>query len=252
MDKARFLERAPLTYAVAIVDYLESKSGDAYDQDIRDRFSNFDDDGPQYELLADHAIFEAALKWLIQKDMISIVEDDFGPSIIQSNENFGKIFYQLKSDKNLPFFGYGRAQNQSWWLHHSLRKLAAMAQELGMGDEDYNRTGIEWSPIPLDRNDPLLQSVITNVDEVIEQIRGANGYPQTVPEERAYVWDGLTTLAERLKKAATISRPYVERYGLEPLRTLLSRFKDDATGMVVNVAIEALKQWLRSKGFPVS
>jgi hypothetical protein len=106
----------------------------------------------------------------------------------------------------------------------------------------------EWEPLPLERDDPLLQKTVDAVDDTIEKVRSDNGYASNRPEEREYVLDGLSAFSKRLKEAASISLGYLKRYAVGPLRTLLTRFKDNAVGLAASVAKEALREWLRKKG----
>jgi hypothetical protein len=108
--------------------------------------------------------------------------------------------------------------------------------------------GKEWEPIPLDRADVELANVTQALDSVAEELRGANGYAATNPEEKAFVQDKLSAVAKRLKEESQISWMYLQEFAFKPLGMLIERFGKAAIGLAALTAREAFKSWLKSKG----
>jgi hypothetical protein len=106
----------------------------------------------------------------------------------------------------------------------------------------------EWEPLPLDRADPNLQAVTSQLDETISQIQADNGYAAALPGERDMVIDSLSSAAERLKKDPTISWGYLQRNAFEPLKTVLRRFKGAALAAIVATMIATFRTWIQGLG----
>lgn len=119
---------------------------------------------------------------------------------------------------------------------------------VGIQATDFDQPDREWEPIPLDLSEPELKVAIQAVDEVIELVRADNGYAATIPEERAFVLDGLSVLSTRLKTSETVSVPFIQTYGVDPFMKLVRRFGGTAIELLVAAAREALKEWLKKKG----
>ena len=150
------------------------------------------------------------------------------------------------------FFKYEMAGDQDHWVREALRRLDReyARQDLQPSDFDVPPER-EWEPLPLDRNDPDLQSTIEKIDETVEQVRRDNGYAAHLPEERTYVLETLSALSRKLKEATTTSVPYIRRYALEPLSMLVQRFGKAALGILASAAKEAVKEWLKKRGISI-
>ena len=176
-----------------------------------------------------------------------MVLDSFGPPIVLATDGFSEAWAEL-SGTGPPFSNYSRASDPDTWLRSALQKLDQTYSSLGITDEDFAPRENEWQPIPLERENPQLRVVIETVDRTLEHVRGDNGYAANVPEERTYVLDNLAALAARLRSAASVSLPYLQKYGAEPLSILIRRFGSSALGIAATAAKEALKDWLKRKG----
>lgn len=181
--------------------------------------------------------------------MIQLIRDDLGPNILLRSDEFFDIMTQLKEDPQYPFFRYFLAGDQDAWVQEALQKLDQQYDLLNIQDEDFDaRSEPEWEPLPIDRDDPDLKSVIDKIDDTFEQVRADNGYAAHVPEERVYIMDSLGMVARKLKEASAISLPYLRRYAIEPLSMLVRRFGPSAIGLIAAAAKEALKEWLKKRG----
>jgi hypothetical protein len=245
MDKAEFIELAPQYYSVAIIAYLSQHRAWAVSrQEFLDHYSI----NKGWSYLGRDKIFEIAVTWLLQKGVIRLVPDPFGPPIIVTSPDFDDKYDQLSRDYNYPLYKYGMTADGDSWLRDALKKLDEDYSQLDIAEADFDTPDEEWQPLPLERDDPQLQKAIAAVDDVAEKVRADNGYAANLPGEREYVLDGLSALSKRLKEASTISVAYLREFAFAPLSKVLRRFKDAAIGLAASAAKEALKDWLKRKG----
>jgi len=250
MDKAAFIKLAPDYYATAIIAFLDRYGRPASGEEISNSYSISDEDngGEKWSYLARRDVFDAALKELEEWGFINIVRDHFGPPIVSPANDLYNRLLGLSKDESFPYYKYKLTADGNGWLRGALQSLDRAYDNLKIRPIDFVEPLDEWEPLPLERNDPLVEKTIGAVDDTIEKVRSDNGYASNFPEERQHVLDGLSAFSRRLKEAASISLGYVRRYAADPLRTLLSRFKDNAIGIAASIAKEALREWLKQKG----
>jgi hypothetical protein len=159
------------------------------------------------------------------------------------------LWQNLKNDEatGTPINNYGRSSTPDSWIKQAPRNLERTRTKLEIRDADFRNEDKEWEPIPLDMAEPSLRTAIDSIDTTISRVSDSNGYAATMPEERAFVLDGLISFSSRLKQAASISRPYL-RIGFERLSMVIRRFGGTALEIVATAAKEALKEWLKKKG----
>jgi hypothetical protein len=249
MDKARFIEIAPIYYALAIAAYLRERPNATSRIDISKAFTIDDEETQEIWCYLDsNKLFSLGTEWLKAEKVIEIITGDFGPPLIEPSIDFDKQTERLANQTPSPFNQFARHKFSMPWLHETLRDMKRTQNSLRVTDRDFDVLDTEWRPLRLDREEPELQQVIASLDEAIEVTRGDNGYAQNIPEERAYVLDSLSALSKRLKDAATISMPYIQRYGIEPLSILARRFAKSALELTISAAKEAIKTWLQNHG----
>ena len=74
------------------------------------------------------------------------------------------------------------------WLNDALDQVAKERERLEVQDSDFDEPDYEWRPIPLDRDEPELQTAIRAVDEIVESVRTDNGYAANLGN---YILDAL-------------------------------------------------------------
>ncbi|WP_316205716.1 hypothetical protein [Bradyrhizobium sp. SZCCHNS1012] len=126
------------------------------------------------------------------------------------------------------------------------RDLALDELTLPAGSE-----GDLWEPIPLDGSDEAQRRAVEKLDDVIEKLRGDNGYAATRPEEKTFILDKLSMAARRLKEDKQITWMYLNEFALKPLGALIQQFGKAAIGVAALVAKDSLLNWLKSKGFSI-
>lgn len=248
VDRNRFLEIAPRYYAVAIADFFSTHGNGASQKTImKDYFGDDDSNDPdsRYNYIEKNVLFDRAVDVLLQLKMIEVTTDDFGPPIFETSTTFSTTWHELKKDKTTPFYKHSIDES---WLRSALLEINREYDRLGIKENDFEKPELEWEPLPLDRNTSELQEVTKKLDEVIEHVRSDNGYGATLPEEKSYVLDSLTTTAQKLEKNDTISWGYLQKHAFEPLKTVLRRFKDSATGAIATGLRTALEAWVKSQG----
>jgi hypothetical protein len=248
MDKARFLEVAHYYYALGIATQLRTKQKDAVaDVTLMYGLQSRNRDGSSGALLKNRPLFDKAIAFLAAEGIIEVIYDDFAPPLLRASPKFQTEFDRLTHADAPPFSVYMLAPDKTAWLTNALVNLEAARIGLRIADEDYEEPDRDWEPLPLDRDESTLITAIAAVDDVIEHIRGDNGYAENLPEERAFILDGLTILAARLKGSGTVSAPFIRTYGIEPLMKLARRFGTAAIGVVAVAAAEAIQAWVRQK-----
>ena len=192
---------------------------------------------------------DRALAFLEERGAISFIHDDFAGTTIKKQQDFGATVRRL-AGTHTAFHTYLQISNRDNWMRSALR---GVNYQLLIDRSNRNMpppSETEWRPIPLDRSEPELQAAIAAVDDTVDHIRADNGYAAERAEERAYVMDGLTTFARWLKERASISLPYIQKYGVEPLLRAAKTLGRSAVGIVVEVAQARLKDWLMKVGLP--
>ncbi len=202
MDKARFVNVAHLYYALAICVYFRSHAQSAYRGEIMDAYYKVptEEDPEPINYLENSLIFEKAVRWLADQGMIEPILDDFGPPIYVVTDTFHDRWSELSEDRDLPFHKYGIIREPERWLWGALANLNSTYEKLNITDADFENPNNDWHPLPLDRADPGLQAAVSALDEVIEQVRGDNGYNATIPEERNYVLTALSAAVKTMKE----------------------------------------------------
>jgi hypothetical protein len=247
MNKTRFIEVAPIYYALAIFVHFKKRGGVAYRYEIENDFTLETENDVEY-LLEKGPVFDKAIEWLADLKVIDPLLDDFGPAIYKMTDTADQTWEQLAGDRSLPFYKYSSVRNENNWLNSALGKLNATYDELQILAIDFENPEAEWEPLPLDRDDKNLQAAIASLDEVIRQVRSDNGYSATLPEERDYVLTGLGNTLQTLKESTSTSVAYLKRYALEPIGILLQRFKSAAIAIAASAAKEALIDFLKEHG----
>jgi len=252
MDKGRFVELAPLYYALAVARCVKSKAwGRALSiEGILAEYTVPDETDPEagYCYLSSEPVLAHALRWLRENDLIVCLDDEFGSSIYESSALWDKRFDEFVEDGTPPFYNYARASDGDAWLRTALVGVNREFHQLGIANEDFEDPDRQWRPLPLDRADPILQEAISRLDETLEHARSDNGYSANVPEERSYVVQSLSAASRALKEDATTSVPFIRRYVLEPLALLLRRFKGAALGVLAAAAKDAISSFLKERG----
>ena len=241
MDKSRFIDLAPQYYALAIITHLDRiGGGPSSDAAIKSAFNVDDGSGDpddSYSLLEHTEIFDSAINWLVEQDLISAVEDAFGPTIYRTTSQHYSLLSVLRQNPDLPFGKFADLSDGDVWLNNALLKVNREFVELGLTPADFLHPHNEWQPLPLDRSEPALQQTIDALDRVVDELRADNEYAVAVPEERSYVLAGLASAQTELTQAPVTSLPFLKRYLFHPVGLLYRRFRSGT----LSVALEALK-----------
>lgn len=249
MDKATFVQQAPYYYGIAILNFLYQYPGEATTGDIARYYSEYNEEHQeQWDYMNEDAVLDASVRWLRVNGLIDVLEDHFGPTFITLASEHTESWILLRDSGILAVNNYSRMAEKETWVKQTLKSIYQQKAKLKIVDEDFEEPEREWEPIPLDRSDATLDATIQKVDDVIEKLRGDNGYAVTQGEEKRHVLDGLTAFSHTLKNAASVSLPYVRTYAINPLQTMIRRFGKAVPGVAAGVALEALREWLKQKG----
>jgi hypothetical protein len=239
MDKAEFVARAPVYYALAISVALERSTGPMPEFKIRGKFPHVDDSHPidqdQGSLIERWMIWERAVAWLLARNMIKVKNDPFGPPLFSQGPDFAEQWNKLIQDDDLPFSTYEAAGKSDDWLIPALYSLENHFINLEMKAEDFDNPDAEWAPIKIDAEDPTVKKAVSSLENIIEEVRSDNGYSAAYPQERDYVLEGLQGTLDKFR-SSSVSAGYV-RIAIERLGTLNRRF----VGTLKDVAIAAAK-----------
>jgi hypothetical protein len=119
--------------------------------------------------------------------MIRIVSDPFGPSIYVPTDVFRSEADNLSKDITHPLYKASLViqQQRNAWLQSALTQINIEYSQLDVNDSDFDESSDkEWEPLPLERENPHLQTTIAAVDEVVEKVQADNGYAANLPEEK--------------------------------------------------------------------
>jgi hypothetical protein len=225
MDKAEYVAKAPIYYALAIAVALERSTGPMPEFKIKSLFPHVDDSDPRDEggtLLDRWMIWERAVGWLVARSMIKIKNDPFGPPIFSQGPDFEEQWNELLVDEELPFSTYQAAGKSNDWLIPALYSLESHFVNMDMKAEDFDNPDAEWTPIQIDGEEPGVKKAISSLEDIIEEVRSDNGYSSTHPHERDHILEGLQGTLDKFK-SSSISAGYV-RIAIERLGTLGRRF----------------------------
>jgi hypothetical protein len=236
MDKAEFVARAPAYYALAIAEALDRAPGPLSEYKVKHSFPDIDEQsGEEGSLIDRWMIWERAIAWLLERDMIKIKYDAFGPPIFSKGPSFQGMWDKLAEDDDLPFSSFVAAGEAADWLLSALHSLENHFVNLDMKEGDFENPDAEWTPIQIDAEDPTVNKAVTSLEEIIEEVRSDNGYNATHPQERDYVLEGLQGTLSKFR-SSYVSAGYV-RIAIERLGMLGRRF----AGTVRDGAITAAK-----------
>ena len=254
MDRGKFIVSAPKYYALAIAAYFRSKNESASESMVRSSYAlpgqlhGFGDEEEPDSYLDNGVLFRRGFEILLERGFLTEIADDFGPSIYEKTEGFDEAWSRAEQDNSLPFRKYESVNRSSHWLNSALAKINRQYGELNLKESHFESPHDEWEPLPLDRTDPNLQAVTSQLDETISQIQADNGYAAAAAGERDLVIDSLSSAADRLKNDPTISWGYLRKNAFEPLKTVLRRFKGAALGAVVTTMIATFRVWIQGLG----
>ncbi len=243
MDKAEFVELAPQYYALAIALAFASKGGELTRRSIMNEYIVHEEDEDPYCPLDDFTIWNRAIAWLVDRDMILAYTDPFGPPVYNKGDIFDSQFNEL-GESDRPFANARRSGNPANWTREALIAVHREYIRLGIRPSDFESPERDWQPIPLDRQDEALQAAIVSLDKTITEVEQSNGYASEHAEERNFVLDNLRMLSQRLKGAGTISIAYVRTHGLSVLKRVQDRFVDTAIGEGAKETVKAIVHWL--------
>lgn len=243
MDKAEYVERAPIYYALAIAAVLERAAGPLTEYKIRGNYPKQEDGDPDPGSLLDKGLlWQRAIAWLEARDLISVKYDRFGPPIYFKSTDFSSKFDDLTANEDIPFAHYHAAGRTDDWLVPALYGVDNAYENLGIKPEDFDNPDAEWEPLEIERSDPGVEKAISSLQSVIDEVRADNGYAATLPQERDFVLEGLQNTLNKFE-SPSISAGYI-RQGIERLQTLGRRF----AGTVKETSIAAAKAALMEFG----
>jgi hypothetical protein len=249
MERSRFIETAPYYYALAVASYFAARETASQNM-VRSSYAlpgqlvGFNDE-EVLSYLDNEILFRKAIDILVERSFLTEVPDDFGPAIYRKAEDFDDAWSIAEKDSALPFGKYGLVNDGQNWLRAALASVNAEYAALQITETDFEGPYDEWEPLPLDRSDPKLRTVIERVADIAEQVRTDNGYAATVPQERSYVLTELNKFSEIVKNEEQVSVGFIRRYALEPLITVGKRFKGHAIGIAAIATSGAIVEWLK-------
>jgi hypothetical protein len=236
MDKAEFIDRAPVYYALAIAVALIKADGPLSEYMVKHAFPETDEmSGQEGSLIDRWMLWDRAVAWLLARDMIKIKYDAFGPPIFAKSISFEEELDALAANEDLPFSSYIAANRSEEWLVSALHSLENHFVNLDMKATDFENPDAEWAPIQIDPEDSTVKNAVASLESIIEEIRSDNGYSATQPQERDYVLEGLQGTLSKFE-SSSVSAGYV-RVAIQRLGTLGRRF----SGTVKEAAIAAAK-----------
>lgn len=247
-DRHRFIERAPLYYALAIAQRMRTSAIVAYDE-VRSSYhvhaAPFGESPERRSLLGREDLFDRAVDWLIEAGLVTLLTDDFAHPLLAHGSDFGNQWEKYAGDPSHPFGAFARGGQRETWLQSALTKIDDDYILLGITPAAFESTDPEWAPIHLEATDESVQAALAATDAAIEAVRGDNGYAANIPGERDYVLEKLTAFRRRIAEETTITVAFTRAFALEPLGILLKRFRKTASEVTFAAAKIAIVEMLK-------
>jgi hypothetical protein len=246
MDKADFIKLAPKYYALAIALRFTKFDSPLTRRSMVKEYMIHDEDGPSeqsYCLIDDFAIWNLAIAWLVERDMINAFTDPFGPPVYIKSGTFDSQWNDLCAQDS-PFENAQASGDPGGWTFQALDSVYQEYIRLGIRPSDFEDPERDWAPIPIEQNNEDLQTAIAALDRTITEVEQSNGYASEHAEERNFVLDNLRMLSQKLKSAGTISVSYIRTHGLSVLKRVQDRFIDTAIGEGAKETTNAIAHWL--------
>jgi hypothetical protein len=198
---------------------------------------------------SDHSpTFWHALNALVDKGMLQVIPDDFGPPLYTRTESFAAQWTEIKKQPNTPAFKYSLDPNNDAWLAAAILSVNKALKEQDIKNEDFAKPDAEWAPLPVERTNPKLQKATEELENAIKAANADNGYAANLPEEKAFVVENLNDAVAKLKTDDSISFAYLKRKAIDTLDILIRRFGKASLGLVAQAARAALFDWLKEIG----
>jgi hypothetical protein len=247
MDKAEFIEKAPLYYALAILLQFRTSGRSLTRRAISNEYYVQVEGGSQDDitgLVDDDNLWDLAVKWLEISNAVVAYRDPFGPPVLTQSDTFESEVTDIFASVS-PFRTAEESGDARNWTFQALQRVESERVRLGIGPADFIDPERDWAPLPVERENESLKKAIVALDETITQVEQSNGYASEHPEERNFVLDNLRMLSSKLKSAGTVSMSYVRTHGLNILEKLQHRFIDTAIGEGAKETTHTIVHWLR-------
>lgn len=233
-------KKAAQYYALAIAYSVLSRHNDnAFSEDGINNAVNGDFPGESGDILKHIDILEIALGILVDRQILTRITDDFGPTVfIRQDSAFNNYKdWVSEADGIARKFDALGIQSRAW-LRSALMKInkTFISEEKASFDE--------WQPIPVDRSNPEYQETEKKLDEALNVIRSDNGFADTFPDERNQVVSALETGLKIFRENSTVHVTYFRAFIIDPLTAAISRLKDNAAGTAAAIAKGAAIKWL--------
>jgi hypothetical protein len=139
MDKAEFIEEAPVYYALAIAASMARSSHFVSKNTIaKEFFITLDDNDPEssVNLLSDATLWNRAVVWLQSRDMLAVKTHTFGPPIYGRGEGYSEAWSALTQTDGI-FKTYDDLRDGDNWLFEALRAIHTTREALSITEEDF-------------------------------------------------------------------------------------------------------------------
>jgi hypothetical protein len=162
MEKAEFVEQAPLFYALAIAAQLSNRTTLSR-KAIEVAFS-YNNEGEEFCLIGLAPVWKAAIEWFNAKGMIIEMKAAFGPSLYSRSEAFNREWNSLLNSE-APFNIFRLVDDKDAWLFAALRDVENTYESLDLSSEDFERPDCEWEPIQLETSEPSFKNAIEKLSQ---------------------------------------------------------------------------------------
>jgi hypothetical protein len=192
-------------------------------------------------------VLEAVYDFLGSDQSDGYLRVDAVPDLRSYYPNLGVVRASLAWLTNNGFLDYGVVGGHYRWslsilgaeTMHSFR----LAQPLAPAPIHQTEIESEWSPLPLDRDSEAARVAISLTEELVERVRGENGFAVAEPERHsATIWS-LQTGLDAIKTRRP-SRSQIVTLLFTPMRWLSDKFAGAAIGELAKQALHALLTWI--------
>jgi hypothetical protein len=130
--------------------------------------------GRSIYLFSERASYRCGIQNLGRYGVVSLIHDDFGPTIFRPEEHLSD--WVVSNTNPIPLFRkYNQLANIDW-LRRAIRSVNETYDSLSIEPTDFAQDNVEiqWEPIPLDRSNGVLAEATEEVQKAINLIEQHN------------------------------------------------------------------------------
>lgn len=160
-------------------------------------------------------LLTAAVEELVALGVARLVEDDFGPAVLQFTDEYALVSLA----ENLPDSAYDRAaQFGGTWLADAIEGINATNRSNSESEIESEPTAEpdifddRWEPLPIDRLSNGYEEAVAALENAISEIAADNGFAAAYPDERDNLISHATATLNAAKSGKITRKQILENF----------------------------------------